>query len=438
MKIDPRQQRELNRELGILFLYIAVAAGIGGLFGHALLLVSVTLFAYILHQFRNQFRLHNWLLDRSQNLPDAQGYWGEIFNEIHLMEKDKRKSRERLNKALLRFQNAAQALPDGAIILTRDNEIEWANQTASTMLGIRAKTDVGRKISNLIRHPDFQRYLAKSDYSKNIEMPRPTQAEHELEIQIIPFGSNQKLILCRDITHIAQLEVMRSRFISNVSHELRSPLTVIKGYMEILTEDDKQQAVSGFQEKIFNNMRGQVNRMDRLVEDLLTLTRLETEPVKPSMTVYVASMLAGIRDNAEVYGKDKKQTVTLDADSHLNLIGDNDELTSLFSNLVNNAVRYTPENGRIDIRWFRQREQAIFSVTDTGPGIEREHLNHLTERFYRVDSDRSRESGGTGLGLSIVKHVLDRHDGHLDINSIPGKGSTFICRFPSQRFSLYD
>jgi two-component system phosphate regulon sensor histidine kinase PhoR len=333
---------------------------------------------------------------------------------------------------LSRFQDAAQALPDGAIILTKYNDIEWANQSACTMLGIHPEKDIGHKINNLIRHPRFQNYLNKKDYSISVSLPRPMQPEHQLEIQVVPFGSNQKLILCRDITHVAQLEAMRSRFISNVSHELRSPLTVIKGYMEMLQEDDEQ--TSSQQNKIYNNMNDQVQRMDRLVEDLLTLTRLETEQVKPTEEVDVASMLAAIRDNALVFGKDKNQSITLETDPSLLLIGDNDELASLFTNLVNNAVRYTPEQGAISINWYLERDNAIFSVTDSGPGIEQEHLSRLTERFYRVDTDRSRETGGTGLGLSIVKHILDRHDGQLNIDSTPGKGSTFTCRFPAHRF----
>ena len=181
-------------------------------------------------------------------------------------------------------------------------------------------------------------------------------------------------------------------------------------------------------------MDDQVQRMDRLVEDLLTLTRLETEPVKPTEEIDVSSMLAAIRDNALVFGKDKEQNISLETDSALKLIGDNDELASLFTNLVNNAVRYTPEKGEISINWFLEGEHAVFSVTDTGHGIEPEHLSRLTERFYRVDTDRSRESGGTGLGLSIVKHILERHDGQLDITSTPGQGSTFKCRFPKHRF----
>lgn len=429
MTLQPQQQRELLR----LVLYIMVAAGTGSLFGYTLLFVVITLAAYLLYQLQNQFQLHDWLLNRSENPPEAHGYWGEIFNEIHIMEKDKRKNRERLNKVLVRFQNAAQALPDGAIILTKNNDIEWANQTACTMLGIRPTNDIGQKINNLIRHPKFAKYLSKKDYSKSITLSRPMQPEHQLEIHIIPFGSSQKLVLCNDITHIAQLEAMRTRFISNVSHELRSPLTVIKGYVEMLSEEDDNDSISDYQKKVFTNMSGQVHRMDTLVEDLLTLTKLETESVKPNEEINVTSMLTAICDNAKIYGKNKNQTITLDADNNLNLIGDNDELTSLFSNLINNAVRYTHDNGQINILWYMLGGKAVFSVTDNGIGIDSTHLEHLTERFYRVDSDRSRESGGTGLGLSIVKHILDRNDGELNIKSNPGKGSSFICRFPVQR-----
>lgn len=422
-----KQQAELVK----LFVYLLLAAGIGALFGQVLLFLVLTLLGYSLLQLRNMFQLHNWLLGQSQEPPYAKGYWGEIFNEIFLVEKAKRKNRRRLKKVLSRFQDAAEVLPYGTVILTKSNDIEWANQSACTMLGIRDEKDIGQRIYNLIRHPKFHSYLTEKNYSKNITLPRPMHPEQKLEIQIVPFGSNQKLILCRDVTHIAQLEAMRSRFIANVSHELRSPLTVIKGYVEMLTDSD--QALTEYQEKVTYNMSDQVGRMDRLVEDLLTLTKLETESVKASEEIDVASMLAAIRDNAEVFGKDKGQKITLEADDKLTLIGDNDELTSLFSNLVNNAVRYTPDGGDINIRWCKENNRAVFSVTDTGPGIEREHLAHLTERFYRVDSDRSRETGGTGLGLSIVKHVLDRHDGQLDIKSKPGQGSVFTCRFPTQR-----
>ena len=427
--MHPQQQRELFK----FIIYLVVAAGVGALFGYTLFFLTLTLFAYALHQLRNMFQLHSWLLGDSREPPESRGYWGEIFNEIYLVEKSKRKNRRRLKKVLSRFQDAAGVLPYGTIILTKHNEIDFANQSACTMLGIQENKDVGQKIYNLIRSPKFQKFLNEKNYSKSIVLPRPAQPEQQLEIQIVPFGSSQKLILCRDITHIAQLEAMRSRFISNVSHELRSPLTVIKGYMEMLAEDNSEQSLSDYQKKVSKNMSDQVDRMDRLVEDLLTLTKLETESAKPNEEVDIASMLAAIRDNAEVFGKDKNQKVTLDASDELKLIGDNDELTSLFSNLVNNAVRYTPEEGEINIRWFMKGDQAIFSVSDTGPGIEREHIGHLTERFYRVDSDRSRETGGTGLGLSIVKHVLDRHDGQLDITSSLGKGSTFTCRFPAQR-----
>ena len=428
MVLHPEKQNEIFNVL----IYIVISAGLGAVFGYALLFVCITLFLYIVYQLKHQFKLHNWLLSRSENPPEAHGYWGEIFNEIHIIEKDKRKNRERLKKVLARFQNAAEALPDGVITLTKDNEIEWVNQTACSMFGIHAEQDLGQKLNNLVRHPEFQKHLTNNVYSKSITLPRPLHSEHQLELHIIPFGSKQKLVLCRDITHIAQLEVMRKRFISNVSHELRSPLTVIKGYVELLS-DDKDNNISEYQSKVFHNMSGQVQRMDRLVEDLLTLTKLETESTKTAKEINIATLLIAIRDNAEIFGKEKQQLISLEVDKNLNLLGDNEELVSLFSNLVNNAVRYTPDKGNIKISWFKQGNQAVFRVQDSGPGIESEHISHLTERFYRVDSDRSRATGGTGLGLSIVKHVLDRYDAQLNIESTVGEGSTFICCFPMSR-----
>lgn len=425
--------RQQQAELAKFIVYLVLAAALGALFGQTLLFLVIILIAYSIYQLHNLFQLHNWLLGQYDEPPDARGYWGEIFNEIFVLERARRKNRRRLKKVLSRFQNAAEVLPFGTIILTKSNDIEWVNQEACTLLGIRSENDIGQRVYNLIRHPKFQTYLVEKNYSQSIVLPRPTRPEHRLEIQIVPFGSKQKLILCRDITHIAQLEAMRSRFVSNVSHELRSPLTVIKGYVEMLTDTNSEQKLSDYQQKVTGKMSEQVNRMDRLVEDLLTLTRLETESVKPNQEIDVPSLLAAVRDNAQVLGKDKDQKIVLEVDERLGLLGDNDELTSLFGNLVNNAVRYTPVKGQIKIRWFEENGQAVFNVTDTGPGIEREHIGHLTERFYRVDNDRSRETGGTGLGLSIVKHVLDRHDGLLDIVSTPGKGSSFFCRFPEQR-----
>ena len=323
-------------------------------------------------------------------------------------------------------------MPDGVVILSQHNFIEWVNPIASSLLGISYPKDSGQKINNLIRHPDFQHYLRKNNYSKTITFPAPDNVDKTLTIQIIPFGYKQKMIFCRDITHISKLEEMRTIFVSNVSHEMRSPLTVLSGYLEMFS--DKPPADEKSFKLAISNMYQQAMRMQRLVTDLLALSKMETAPVEHTALVDIYTLLIALKENAEVLAKDKQHTITLKADQELNLRGNSDELHSLFSNLINNAVRYTPEHGNITISWQKLHDEAVFSVSDDGPGIASQHIPHLTERFYRADVDRSRESGGTGLGLAIVKYAIERHDGRLEIRSTLGKGTTFTCYFPSQRY----
>ncbi len=425
----PQQKNEIT----YLSMIIITSIFVGYVFNQILLFVTLTLLAYIFFMLKNLFKLHNWISDRKKELPDAQGYWGEIFNELYLMEKQKKKQQKLLSTALSRFKKAAEALPDGVVILSHENEIEWLNPVAHTLLGISYPQDIGQKINNLIRHPDFQRYLLKHNFSKNITLPAPKNNDKSLTMQIIPFGYKQKMIFCHDITHISKLEEMRTIFVSNVSHEMRSPLTVLSGYLEMFLDkppkDDKSFKLG------IENMYQQAMRMQRLVTDLLALSKMETAPVEHSKQVDVSTLLVSLKENAELLGQDKHHKITLQADESLNLRGNIDELHSLFANLINNAVRYTPENGQITITWKKSHGEAVFSVTDNGPGIASQHIPHLTERFYRADVDRSRESGGTGLGLAIAKYAVERHDGNLAISSELGKGSTFSCYFPKQHIS---
>ena len=426
--MSPHQKQEITSLLGI----ITASAVTGALFGQTFLFVALALFIYIVFMLRNAFKLQNWLTKQNKHLPDAWGYWGEIFNELHILEKKKFKQQKLLSVALSRFKKAAEALPDGVVILSQHNVIEWVNPIASSLLGISYPQDAGQKINNLIRHPAFQRYLIKNKFSKTITLPAPDNADHTLTMQIIPFGYKQKMIFCRDITHISKLEEMRTNFVSNVSHEMRSPLTVLSGYLEMFS-DKPPKDEKNFKLAI-DNMYQQAMRMQRLVTDLLALSKMETAPVEHTKSVNVSTLLITLKENAEVLGQDKHQKISLQADEQLNLRGNSDELHSLFANLINNAVRYTPENGTISISWQKINDEAVFSVVDDGPGIAPQHIPRLTERFYRADVDRSRESGGTGLGLAIVKYAVERHDGRLEIKSILGQGSTFSCYFPSQRF----
>lgn len=427
--MSPQEKREISS----LLSFIALGALIGALFDQVFLFITLTLFIYILFMLRNAFKLHDWLLDRKNDLPDAKGVWGEIFNELYLIEKKKYKQQKLLSVALSRFKKAAEALPDGVIILSQKNEIEWVNPIARNLLGISYQKDSGQKINNLIRHPDFQNYLLNNDFSNTITIPSPDNVDNILTLQIIPFGYKQKMIFCRDITHIHKLEEMRTNFVSNVSHEMRSPLTVLTGYLEMFSEKlpkDEKSFKLGIE-----NMYQQATRMQRLVTDLLALSKMETAPVEHTKIVSIATLLISLRETAKVLAKDKHLIITLEADEELNLRGNIDELHSLFANLINNAVRYTQEKGTITINWKKVGNDAVFSVSDNGPGIAAQHIPHLTERFYRADIDRSRESGGTGLGLAIVKYAVERHDGKLTIQSTLDKGSTFSCYFPAQRLS---
>ncbi len=424
----PQQKNEIT----YLSMIVITSIFVGYVFDQIILFIMLALFGYIFFMLKNLFKLHNWISDRKKELPDAHGYWGEIFNELYLLEKQKKKQQKLLSTALSRFKKAAEALPDGVVILSQNNEIEWVNPIATSVLGISYPKDTGQKINNLIRHPSFQHYLDRSNYSKSITLPSPSKIDKTLTIQIIPFGYKQKMIFCRDVSHITKLEEMRTNFVSNVSHEMRSPLTVLTGYLEMFS-DKKTIDEKSFKLGV-DNMYQQAIRMQRLVTDLLALSKMETAPVEHTKLVNVSPLLISLKENAERLGQDKHQNITLEADEKLNLRGNNDELHSLFSNLINNAVRYTPENGEIKICWELVNDEAVFSVTDNGPGIAAQHIPHLTERFYRADVDRSRESGGTGLGLAIVKYAVERHDGRLEIQSTLGQGATFSCYFPSQRF----
>lgn len=422
----------VNKELWLIALLILGATGAGlitGYFWHAALL---TVLAYLFYLFRNLVHLYRWLgTKQKQSPPEATGLWGEVFNQIYLLENGTNQTHEALRAMASRFQQAASALPDAMVILRSDYSIEWSNPAAGRLLGIAEPGDTGRQITNLIRHPMFRQFL-NADADEGLSMNSPVLTDRSIVLKLVPYGINQKLLIGRDTTRIARLETMRSKFVANVSHELRSPLTVLSGYLETLKETPVTDPK--VLERAISNMYSQSRRMERLVSDLLSLSRLETDaPHGLDTVVDVDAMLAGVRESAEVLSSEAAHKIIYEVEPSLDLRGDADELHSLFANLVNNAICYTPKGGEIRICWQRKNGGAEFLVADTGPGIAPNHIPRLTERFYRVDIDRSRETGGTGLGLAIVKHVLDRHDGKLEIDSELGMGSTFRCLFPSER-----
>jgi two-component system, OmpR family, phosphate regulon sensor histidine kinase PhoR len=429
----------LWREVWILVGIAAASLFFGALTDRPFLIAAFGFGFYIVWMLRNLRRLHQWLRDRRPaNIPDAGGLWGEVFDELYRNTKETARREALLSEMLTRFQSAASAMPDAVAIVSQESEIQWANPAAERLLGIRYPQDTGMRLLNLLRDPEFAQYLQKGDYSETIEFESPENRELHISAQVTPFGSRQQLVIGRDVTRLVRLEQMRRHFVANVSHELRTPLTVLGGYVETLRQMDRVKTED--LKKHLATMHEQSVRMQRLVDDLLTLSRLETAPPRArDETVDVPPLLAGLKEQAEILSGDNRHVITLEADPGLKLLGSREELTSAFMNLINNAVRYTPPGGRIALRWSANPAgEACFAVTDTGEGIAPEHVPHLTERFYRVDTARSRASGGTGLGLSIVKHVLLRHDARLEIESEPGHGSTFICVFPSARAQRSD
>jgi two-component system phosphate regulon sensor histidine kinase PhoR len=366
--------------------------------------------------------------------PQADGLWGELCLQIQHLQKQNKKRKKRLGTMLKRFQQSTMALPYGTITVGEGGEIEWFNRSAGELLGLSARTDKGRRITERVWHPDFMAQLGRRALDEPVVIPSPVDEGLILSLRLVPFGRKQLLITVQDITRERRLENLRKEFVANVSHELRTPLTVLTGYLETLGEEPciatRPQILRTVQE-----MGHQADRMQRIVEDLLLLARLESSDVSatPHVPVPVPSLLSDIKAEAQVLSDGLGHIIRCELDKALWLQGNSQELYSAFSNLVSNAVRYSPKGGEIELRWYADVQGAHFLVRDQGMGIDREHLKRLTERFYRVDKDRSRASGGTGLGLAIVKHVLQRHEAMLRIESEPGKGSRFCCDFPVHR-----
>ena len=423
----------LWREIWILIGIAVLSLFFGALTGRPFLIAAGGFGFYIAWTLRHLRNLHRWLLDRrAGDIPEAGGLWGEVFDEIYKLVKQASRRQDQLSGMLARFQKAASAMPDAVVVLSQEGDIEWANRTAAGLLGIRYPHDAGVRLLNLLRVPGFAQYLERGEYAEPLEITSPDNRDTHVSIQITPFGSSQKLVIGRDVTRLMRLEQMRRHFVANVSHELRTPLTVLGGYVETLQQLDQIRMED--LKRHLSTMHEQSLRMQRLVDDLLMLSRLETAPPRAhDEAVDIAALLAGLKEQAALLSGESRHVIELDADPSLKLLGSHEELRSAFSNLVNNAVRYTPAGGTIRLTWRAADDGAEFAVADTGEGIAPEHFPHLTERFYRVDTARSRASGGTGLGLSIVKHVLLRHDARLEIESEVGQGSTFRCAFPEQR-----
>lgn len=415
-----------------LALFLISAPLIGFLFGHpwtALMLALAVVLGVQIYQLN---RLISWLgSGKKAEPPDAGGLWGMVFDHLYREQRLQRKEVRHLRNVISRVQNSTEALRDGVIMLDRQGALQWWNQSARELLRLQNQ-DEGQLLVNLLREPAFLKFYNEQNERESIRLENPAFPGRSIDISMTIYGKGERLLLIRDTTRMKQLEQMRQDFVANASHELKTPLTVLKGYLEsILDYSDDLPAPL---QRALTTMNAQTRRMDNLVSDLLVLTRLDAE-VQQSVRQQVAMqpLLSSILDDARELSQERGHEITLAVSSEMDLQGDPGELRSAISNLVFNAIHYSPDNSRIELSWFDSPEGGFVTVRDNGIGIDPRHIPRLTERFYRVDPGRSSEKGGTGLGLAIVKHILQHHQARLEIASVLGKGSVFTCCFPVER-----
>lgn len=416
---------------GRMLATVLVGLTLGWLFGNVWVGLGSALALHLGWQLINLFRLEWWLRHRSfADPPDVGGVFGEIIAQIVRLHRRKRFHKQRFVQLMRQLQRSTAALPNGVVILNAQREIAWFNRMAARLLDLRRTADLGVRIENLLRQPQFARYLQIGDLSNPVVIRTHTIEDGYLSLQVVPYGEGQQLLLVSDVSRQMRLEAMRKDFVANASHELRSPLTVISGYLETLSQDP---ALDDDLQGPVTEMRRQAERMTGIIRDLLALSRLEeTDEMLGGEPLDIPGLLAMLRKDV-VARPVHPHEIRIRVDSDSRLLGDEPEIHSAFSNLVDNAAKYTPAEGSIEMRWWVDEDGGHFSVTDTGIGIPPEHIPRLTERFYRVDAGRSRSTGGSGLGLAIVKHVLQRHGAELDVQSTLGSGSRFICHFPLTR-----
>ena len=373
------------RELITRIASIIIASGVVGyLFGHTFLVVSIVSIGLLVWHYNHLFKLINWLWQgKSISPPQAKGVWGRIYDGLYRRIRKQRLKQKQLNERIRKFRDGAEALPDAALVLSSDLTILWGNKKASQLLGVRWPSDVGQRIDNLIRFPEFSKYVNSGNYDSPCLVISPVNNDLQLELRMMAYGSDQVLLLARDISKIQRLEQMRRDFVANVSHELKTPLTVVRGYVE---NDDH-------------------------------------------LPVDLSRLILTIVEDVQWLNQDKNHTINDYIAPDIKVRGNEHELKSACMNLISNAIAYTPANGVIDVTLRNDGHKIRFSVKDNGPGIKPEHVNRLTERFFRVDMSRSRNTGGSGLGLAIVKHVLNHHNAELAIESELNKGSEFIICF---------
>jgi two-component system phosphate regulon sensor histidine kinase PhoR len=423
--------RGLPAEFGTLFATVAAGALLGALAGRPLLGAFLALLGLTALRTLQLRRFALWIDHALGRPPPLSPILDDVGYRLWRQRRAGQQRTRRLTAVLRRLRQATQALPDAAVMLDADDGILWFNEAGARFLGLE-KRDLGQSLGALLRAPPLRELLqSPDDEPGSVEIPSPTDERLTLDVRLFPYADGHRMILARDVSQMAQVRKMRQDFVANVSHELRTPLTVVIGYLEALEDEPDARRTRD----TLVRLKRPTARMKTLVEDLLLLSRLDSDTAPDPGSLYpveVAPLLRRIAADARALG-DERHDFELDVEEGLLLRGIDAELHSAFGNLVVNAVRYSPDGGTIRIGWHRDGDGARFEVADQGIGIAEEHLPRLTERFYRVDVGRSRDSGGTGLGLAIVKHVLRRHDSELEVSSTPGEGSTFSCLFGPER-----
>ncbi len=420
-----------------LLLVLAAAALIGWWAGAIPLALFLGIGGYLALSYWQLWRLRQWLGGNPSAIqtepPESFGLWGEVFDGIYKLGRQEQKTRDYLESIIRKAQESSAALEIAVIMIDREGGLVWWNLAGTRLLGFQYPRDQGLPVTNLVRDPGFSEYFHNADYSTPLKLPAPVDDSRTLEFEIALFGERERLMIARDVTRLRRMEMMREDFVGNVSHELGTPITVIKGYLEAIM--DNAHDLDEKWRKPLAQMAQQSVRMENIVRDLLLLTALETTAVKRQKPINLLRLMREVEHDTEQVYRNRGHAYSVSCGAELEIVGDRAELHSALANLLQNAAKYMPEPGAIHFEagYIDNGDTFEIRVSDTGIGLEPQHIPRLTERFYRVDISRSSETGGTGLGLAIVKHILMRHDADLHIESEPGKGSTFACRFPVER-----
>jgi len=421
-----------KQDMRLLAFFLLIAALIGFGIGYFWICISLAFALFFAQQMRSLYLVNDWISNRPYDVPpNLHGIWGALLFNVYRAQRQERIVQAEMVGLIDRAQSSLVALAEAVVLIDEMHQIEWWNPAAEKLLGIQG-LDRGRNILTILRQPSFIEYFNHIDQAPDgIRLQAQMDEDRYVQVKLTRFGGESRLLVAYDTTRVHNLEQMRKDFVDNISHELRTPLTVLSGYIETFIDQDD---ITPRWKRAFTQMQSQTKRMNALVNDLLLLSNLENnKKVAKNQIIDMANLMNQLFDDARAYNLDYGHTLNLDIDSHCDLIGSDMEIASAFSNLITNAIKYTPKGGIITIGWHEDGDHAYFTVQDNGIGINPKHLPRLTERFYRVDSARSRQTGGTGLGLAIVKHVLMQHGAHLEISSKENEGSTFTAVFPKER-----